>query len=55
MKKQTYTLTDAQIAALRVLFKKTGMSKSEHIRRALDAYIHGTNPNRNKPRISQSR
>lgn len=39
MKKQTYTVTDAQIAGLKALRKRTGMNKSEHVRRAIDAYL----------------
>lgn len=39
MKKQTYTVTEAQITQLKKLRKKTGMNKSEHVRRALDAYL----------------
>jgi hypothetical protein len=48
MKKQTYTVTDDQIAALKKLRKKTGMNKSEHVRRALDAYLSHAKRTRQK-------
>jgi hypothetical protein len=48
MKKQTYTVTDDQIAALEGLYKKPGMKKSEHVRRAIDIYIAASKRSRQR-------
>lgn len=39
MKRVQYHLTDKQIAALKILAEKSGLSVAEHIRRAVDAYL----------------
>lgn len=39
MKRVNFHLTDKQIAALRKLSKKTGLTVSELVRRAVDAYL----------------
>jgi hypothetical protein len=39
MKKRTFSLSENQIAALQKLAKKSGLVISEHVRRALDAYL----------------
>lgn len=39
MKKVNYYLTQKQIAQLRALSSETGLTISEHIRRAIDAYL----------------
>jgi predicted DNA-binding protein len=39
MKRVNYHLTDGQIARLRALSEKTGLTVAELIRRAIDAYL----------------
>lgn len=39
MKRVNFYLTEQQIAKLKELFKSTGLSISEHIRRAIDEYV----------------
>ena len=39
MKRVQHNLTEQQLAVLRKLAKKTGLSVSELIRRAIDAYL----------------
>jgi predicted transcriptional regulator len=39
MKKRTFSLSENQIAALQAIAKKTGLVISEHVRRAIDAYL----------------
>jgi predicted DNA-binding protein len=39
MKRQNFFLPEQVIAALQALSDKTGLTVSEHIRRAIDAYL----------------
>lgn len=39
MNRQHVHLTDRQLAALRALANRTGLSVAEHIRRAVDDYL----------------
>ncbi len=39
MKRVQHVLTDLQLRKLKTLSNKTGITVSEHIRRAIDAYI----------------
>jgi hypothetical protein len=43
MKKRTFSLAEKQIAALQRLSKETGLVISEHVRRAIDAYLSDRN------------
>ncbi|HUW11181.1 MAG TPA: ribbon-helix-helix protein, CopG family [Anaerolineae bacterium] len=40
MKRYNVYLTDKQMEALKALSQRTGLSVSEHMRRAVDAYLH---------------
>lgn len=40
MKRTDFYLTEAEVKALQILKDKTGIGKSEHIRRAIDEYIN---------------
>lgn len=42
MKKRNFYLADRQIVAIEKLAKKTGITFSEHVRRAIDAYLTPT-------------
>lgn len=48
MKRTAFFLTENQIAALRKLADKTGLKVSEHIRRAIDAYLGERDEDENK-------
>jgi ribosomal protein S13 len=39
MKKRTFSLSENQIEALQAIAEKTGLVISEHVRRAIDAYL----------------
>jgi predicted transcriptional regulator len=44
MKKRTFSLSENQIEALQALAKKNGLVISEHVRRAIDAYLKRETP-----------